>query len=937
MALKDFQPGPWQHVPHSVHDIETKVDQDLRIDDQDPKNTYSKPTPAGIQRPSNLDLVAEDRPTISTSNPSLPILRSTPSTSSISSTTSTSSTTTTQTFVSTLSFSTITGPHLRDEHEADDQLDLDSLEVAILTPTENRTIPFFDQEQTEQDETAESDRRLQEQEDAQPQTSVTAASGRYTKTPSQYSTGAVTVKRLHSAEPSRTAVSSLTSPPSSSPSSIVHSMAPHEQEEAVQEMLFASPEYRKSIALSEHSELMLDPSSPSGRISSLCISDTAPQYTNLLRDAAMIIEQRHPDCSETQDHNDAISIDAEHANVRLDNNSISPEELAHDVKLRESMRTPEKESSSTTGTPSSSTRSTITKSRSRRFSAPGHHGSSHVSLSSLTRSSEASSSSQAAGTEILDVETLVTSDTSVRGPQAIQLSEIEIEHAEPKFFLPGVRPGMNTVGLEGTASRHAAPLLQHHATIQPYLPMLNDSLKAGPSAPSTSAALHLSHLHHDYRPGVVFEYYEGEWDWLPNFDEMRPDNAGIVGNFMIDDTTEQELFRPRYSHQVRRKYKESGNFAVRFTTHIDITQDGVYSFWLSSNDGSVLYVANTLVVENDGMHYTTEAEGRISLHVGRHPITVEFFHRNGKMLEGFRSTGPSLVVSYRAPGPLWSFGLKAGPKKIIKSANLFYDHGDIRLRNLLRDYGVDDYSSMDNINTISPTGLRPNEWGADGRDLWGQGAGGNQQRDRPSRYRMMSGDMGPMQPSNRELHVQMENAKTTIKDLEQIIQDQAESHKKKMAELYSILQDTQAQVDRLLTGLKKAALFEAPRKTVPQNQTSHQSWRNTVMSVYVDAEEDYPQPGPDQPGTGEDDSVLETDGDDILAKHLADVEKLKELYFFSMALSVKMNSEMMGKKTPEYTSTSVQKLYEDCTGTSKVPVEGWPGYVSRHFARRPTT
>lgn len=59
------------------------------------------------------------------------------------------------------------------------------------------------------------------------------------------------------------------------------------------------------------------------------------------------------------------------------------------------------------------------------------------------------------------------------------------------------------------------------------------------------------------------------------------------------------------------------------------------------------------------------------------------------------------------------------------------------------------------------------------------------------------------------------------------------------------------------------------------------------------------------------------------------------MYFFSMALSVKMNSEMMGKKTVEYTSTSVQKLYEECTVQSKVPVEGWPGFVSRYFAAKP--
>ncbi|KAF9119046.1 hypothetical protein BGW39_000652, partial [Mortierella sp. 14UC] len=452
---------------------------------------------------------------------------------------------------------------------------------------------------------------------------------------------------------------------------------------------------------------------------------------------------------------------------------------------------------------------------------------------------------------------------------------------------------------------------------------------------------------------VVFEYYEGEWDWLPNFDEMRPDHVGIVGNFMIDDTTERDLFRPQvytgaggagkegtdgvitgagFQPKRRRPYKESGNFAVRFTTHMDITQDGVYSFWLSSNDGSVLYISNTLVVENDGMHYTTEAEGRILLQAGRHPMTVEFFHRNGKMLEGFRSTGPSLVVSFRAPGPVWSFGLKAGPKRVVKSSNLFFDHGDIRLRNLLNEYGTDDDSSMTMMNRASgcllPTESRRSYNGGFGFGFGGQDWHQQQQQQHQGRHRVMSADMGmggggggqQMQLSTRELMVQMENAKTTIKDLEQ------------------------GQVDRLVGGLKRATLFEKPKTRIHPSHNNNPAWRNTVVSIYVDAQEDYPVQGGGGGGNGEfegkkidvDESNSESapEGDDVLEKHLSDLEKLKQLYFFSMALSVKMNREMMGKPTSEYTSTSVQKLYEDCALHSNIPVERWPGYVSRHFARR---
>lgn len=106
---------------------------------------------------------------------------------------------------------------------------------------------------------------------------------------------------------------------------------------------------------------------------------------------------------------------------------------------------------------------------------------------------------------------------------------------------------------------------------------------------------------------------------------------------------------------------------------------------------------------------------------------------------------------------------------------------DIRMRNLLSEYGTDDDSSMmmeRGSGCLSPTEPR-RSYGGFGQD-WRQTSGGHgqshqqqqqyqqSQLGRPTRHRVMSGDMGQMQLSTRELQVQMENAKTTIKDLEQV-------------------------------------------------------------------------------------------------------------------------------------------------------------------------
>ncbi|KAG0045803.1 hypothetical protein BGZ83_008983 [Gryganskiella cystojenkinii] len=778
------------------------------------------------------------------------------------------------------------------------------------------------------------------------------------------------------------------------------------------DMQFASPDYRKSMAPSVQSDLAMDhTTSPRGRGSSVYMTSEAP-YTNLLRDATLIIEQQQqqqqhresegPSPWIGEDHRDSDRISVTTTSSSSRHPQHTQHSSQHESTLGAALPTSTK-SNKDDGIPASlsSKKSTLTRSRSRRFSAPGTQFSSHSSLSSSSRTGDSKKSDQHQDTGVETV--TITTSMSSAAPSTVGMTQ-KYEGRAPQTVNSGdarrnanedddddsddsyKNPSRITNATKGSSSKHTMTghhqPLQHHPTMQPTLNVKDDLV-------SSSTSQHLNQLHqqrHDYRQGVVFEYYEGEWDWLPNFDEMQPVHAGIVGNFMIDDTTERDLFRPQGldfmsgpNRNRSRPGKESGNFAVRFTTHIDITQDGVYSFWLSSNDGSVLYIANSLVVENDGMHYATEVEGRVLLQAGKHAMTIEFFHKNGKMLEGFRSTGPSLVVSYRKPGPVWSFGLASGPKRVIKSSNLFYDHGDARLRSLLNDFGVDAMDRDSHGGAMSPLPYRENSvvsrnW----RQEMSNGSGNPQQGSdqqqqlqshhlqRPTRHRIMSGDMGHQQPSTRELLVQMENAKTTIKDLEQIIRDQAEAHQKKMQDLYAILQSTQSQVDRLKTGLEKATLFEKPKTTIHQSHTSNPAWRNTVVSIYVDAEEDeylFPE-GSKAPHRNSDDDDYDSEDDDgpnrerqnkvggvvdkLLAKHLEDLEKLKQMYFFSMALSVKMNCEMLAsgkpgvtgaaaltsQSSPEYTSTSVQKLYEDCTIQNKIPVEGWPGFVSRHFASR---
>lgn len=125
--------------------------------------------------------------------------------------------------------------------------------------------------------------------------------------------------------------------------------------------------------------------------------------------------------------------------------------------------------------------------------------------------------------------------------------------------------------------------------------------------------------------GVDYAYYEqSNMSVVPDFSTMTPIKTGRVNNIGLG----MQL--------------ASDNFALKFDGHINIGATGDYTFYLDSDDGSLLYIDNTLVVNNDGLHGAgTEVSGQIHLTAGSHSIRVGFFERTGNEV---------LTVKYQGPG-----------------------------------------------------------------------------------------------------------------------------------------------------------------------------------------------------------------------------------------------------------------------------------------------
>jgi alpha-L-fucosidase len=130
--------------------------------------------------------------------------------------------------------------------------------------------------------------------------------------------------------------------------------------------------------------------------------------------------------------------------------------------------------------------------------------------------------------------------------------------------------------------------------------------------------------HADGQSGLRYALYSGQWETIPDFDKLIPELEGTVKNFDISPSLQKE------------------NFGFRFSGFITVPQEGLYRFFVSSDDGSRLYIGDELVVDNDGLHGSTEASGRIILEKGFHPIRVDFFQRTGGVDFAVSCSGPGL-------------------------------------------------------------------------------------------------------------------------------------------------------------------------------------------------------------------------------------------------------------------------------------------------------
>jgi hexosaminidase len=125
--------------------------------------------------------------------------------------------------------------------------------------------------------------------------------------------------------------------------------------------------------------------------------------------------------------------------------------------------------------------------------------------------------------------------------------------------------------------------------------------------------------------GLFYKYFEGDWDSIPKFWEFNPIKKGKIHKLILNQLNTREDY-----------------FGLDLYGFIKIEDEGEYTFYLSSDDGSKLFINNKLVIDNDGLHGNKEVEGKVFLESGKHPFKILYFEKSGSQSLKVDIQGPKI-------------------------------------------------------------------------------------------------------------------------------------------------------------------------------------------------------------------------------------------------------------------------------------------------------
>ncbi|GAA3934988.1 family 16 glycoside hydrolase [Actinoplanes auranticolor] len=151
-------------------------------------------------------------------------------------------------------------------------------------------------------------------------------------------------------------------------------------------------------------------------------------------------------------------------------------------------------------------------------------------------------------------------------------------------------------------------------------------------------------------PGVTLRTYDIGLP-LNRVCELKPGQTPNVDKLM-----------PTVDWSTAEQFGQEDDFVTHALANLTVSAAGSYTFRLTSDDGSKLWIGDTLVVDHDGLHGAEPKDGAINLTAGVHPLRIEHFERN---------FGQQLTLAWQPPG--------ADDFAVVPTSALSTDAGVVRV------------------------------------------------------------------------------------------------------------------------------------------------------------------------------------------------------------------------------------------------------------------
>ena len=125
-------------------------------------------------------------------------------------------------------------------------------------------------------------------------------------------------------------------------------------------------------------------------------------------------------------------------------------------------------------------------------------------------------------------------------------------------------------------------------------------------------------------PNMKFSAYFKGVEQMPDLEKLKADKTGVSRGLDISVGGRNE------------------NVIISYEGFLPIKRAGKYSFRLSSDDGSMLFLDGKKLIDNDGVHPNTAKEASIQLQPGMHAIRVNWFEKGGEEVLTLDWAGPGI-------------------------------------------------------------------------------------------------------------------------------------------------------------------------------------------------------------------------------------------------------------------------------------------------------